>query len=547
MVRFGTLVQGSYRLTESKAPDGYVYDEENPFSATFVIKGNHADRTFDLTNQDDRDAIAFTVTSGKGTFDNVRGIPNDRDNVDLSSVKIKKVSKKVGSGETSTPVDGALFELRMQSSYVEDLWRTVARDLQSGMSYTLSEDKENIAYSSGTDTGILEINNLLWGTYRLVETTPALGHHFEGEAPFIEFEITQSDDGQEGAGGGSGEEGGSVFGQQSDEATGDAGSVPDEGADNALEDGAQEPSVPTGAVLDLTGDDYAIVNVLNALELLKVNEDDEPLKGAVFEIKPECSGTFADGTTEPVRATTDEQGMLDFDGMLVVGTTYQLVEMVAPDGYARISDALAITVNEDGSLSIKGPDAYTLELENGTCVVVVNQEAPYFPPWNPPDDEEVVDPDNPDNPDEPTDPDNPDNPDDPTDPDNPDNPDNPDDPTPDNPDNPNPSDPDQPGTPDNPSTPDNPNNPNTPSNSSNPSSSGSSSAPGKPTVSTPSKTTSTPSKSTAATTPVVTLARTGDPTAIAVVALNLAVALSTAVAVLVLALRNRRSRERDGS
>lgn len=77
------------------------------------------------------------------------------------------------------------------------------------------------------------------------------------------------------------------------------------------------------------------------------------LAGATFSVTPQAGSSFADGTTDGRKVTTDSDGRAgsELSGMLVVGNTYGIREVMAPAGYTRIDQELVVRVTDDGSLA----------------------------------------------------------------------------------------------------------------------------------------------------------------------------------------------------
>lgn len=96
-----------------------------------------------------------------------------------------------------------------------------------------------------------------------------------------------------------------------------------------------------------------IVNNLKPFDLTvnKVDENDGDLSGATFELKDEDNVIVDTITGGPAFNFTD----------LKPGMSYTLTEKDAPDGYAQLLNPITITINEDGTVSIKGDDASGLE------------------------------------------------------------------------------------------------------------------------------------------------------------------------------------------
>lgn len=92
-----------------------------------------------------------------------------------------------------------------------------------------------------------------------------------------------------------------------------------------------------------------IVNNLKPFDLTvkKVNENDEELLGATFEL----SGGDLE---EPIEVSGGPE--FNFTD-LKPGMSYTLTETHAPDGYAKLLNPITITISEDGTVSVDGDDA----------------------------------------------------------------------------------------------------------------------------------------------------------------------------------------------
>ena len=126
-----------------------------------------------------------------------------------------------------------------------------------------------------------------------------------------------------------------------------------------------------------------------SFSLLKTDPEGTALAGAEFTLAPASPSTFADGSTDAMSFTTDEQGAFTLGAQLLPGGTYTLTETKAPEGYQLIEGALTFTVGEDGTLSPVG-DAVSGYTVSGFTVTAVDQPKPTEPdpddpnPDNPP-------------------------------------------------------------------------------------------------------------------------------------------------------------------
>ena len=87
--------------------------------------------------------------------------------------------------------------------------------------------------------------------------------------------------------------------------------------------------------------DYDEETVTGTLNLQKTDETGEILTGAEFDL-------LYNGTTVDT-FTVNENGQLTING-LIAGTSYQLEETKAPNGYSNMKDKISFTVEDDGSI-----------------------------------------------------------------------------------------------------------------------------------------------------------------------------------------------------
>ena len=305
------LEKGSYTVTEA-SNTGY---ESGGFSATFAISEVDDDQTYDITTTDDENdavkAIGFEVTSGDGTFVDGEGIPNTPKRGSVTMTK---------RGANNTALNGATFELQRLGDD-GTTWETIAEDLVTGQSYAMNDENSALdgAGEAGT-AGQITVTNLLWGTYKFVETAPAPGYI----------------------------------------------GVDDEGT--ALE--SKEVTVNRTNGLNAAALAGTVKNAPTSLELNKQNDVGQPLEGAAFQIAAQGDSVFAnpdafaagtyDEATKTVTLPTDSTGHIELTGQLVVGGTYTVYESAAPSGYDPADGVLTIEVQPDGSLEVQGelPDRY---------------------------------------------------------------------------------------------------------------------------------------------------------------------------------------------
>ncbi|WP_291290573.1 SpaA isopeptide-forming pilin-related protein [Enorma sp.] len=301
-LKLENLQKGDYVITE-ESNTGYV---PNGFRATFELTDANDDMTYDIIkNIADGADIKFAVTSGTDDFVNGEGIPNTPRRGTLTMAK---------TGKDGAQLNGATFELQRLG---EDgkTWDTVVGGLVTGNTYKL-DDRNTALDGAGTaDTvGQIKVENVLWGTYRFVETEPADGYFCENA------------------------DGNSVT----------SGTL-------TIDRTHLNPS--------LTGTN-AVANEPTSLEINKANDVGQPLAGAEFQITAQDDSAFAhpsefaagtyDEATKTVTLATDSTGHIELIGQLVVGGTYTIYESKAPSGYDPADAVLTVVVQEDGSLDVQG-------------------------------------------------------------------------------------------------------------------------------------------------------------------------------------------------
>lgn len=105
------------------------------------------------------------------------------------------------------------------------------------------------------------------------------------------------------------------------------------------------------------GDDNISLTAANDpvnLQITKVDPDGDPLFGAVFSITPVDGSTFANGDTNAETLRTGEDGSLFMGAKLVVGNSYDITEVSAPEGYERVTGIMRVTVGTDGTINVVG-------------------------------------------------------------------------------------------------------------------------------------------------------------------------------------------------
>ena len=328
-LKLENLQKGDYVITE-ESNTGYV---PNGFRAMFELTDANDDMTYDIIkNIADGADIKFAVTSGTDDFVDDEGIPNTPQRGTLTMAK---------TGKDGAPLNGATFELQRLGDDGKT-WETVVSGLVTGNTYKLNDRNAALdgAGTAGVD-GQIKVENVLWGTYRFVETEPADGYFCEDA------------------------DGNSVT----------SGTL-------TIDRTHLNPS--------LTGTN-AVANEPTSLEINKANDVGQPLAGAEFQITAQDDSAFAhpsefaagtyDEATKTVTLATDSTGHIELVGQLMVGGTYTIYESGAPSGYDPADGVLTVTVQEDGSLAVQGdmPDRYAWadldedgHADNGYSFMVTN-------------------------------------------------------------------------------------------------------------------------------------------------------------------------------
>lgn len=331
------LEKGHYQLVETANP-GYDVPADGRIIATFILDDADDDKTFDMTQSADREAIRFTPHNDEnfdveGSYNNGEavqnpaGIPNDRL---PGSVAINKTGMNPEDGTTGA-LNDATFRLEVKNGQE---WKTIAEGLKTGNTYEMAYDEDDAYQFSDagkSDTnGRITVTNLIWGTYRFVETATTDGHINPTDAD-VSDEI--------------------VVGRYT-----------------------LNPAT--------TGDNQAttIENKPTKLEIIKVGPDGTTkLQGAQFLIEAASGSSLANGEDDAV-IVTNADGAAALEGRLVVGDTYTLTEQQAPNtSYELIDGKVTFTVKDNGELEVQGdlPEGYvkTEGTNNAFSFTVTN---PYF-------------------------------------------------------------------------------------------------------------------------------------------------------------------------
>lgn len=311
------LEKGHYQLVETANP-GYAVPADGRIIATFILDDADDDKTFDMTQSADREAVSFTAYNEnfdvEGSYNNGEavqnpaGIPNDRL---PGSVAINKTGMNPEDGTTGA-LNGATFKLEVKSGQE---WKMIAEGLKTGNTYEMAYGEDDAYQFSGagkSDTnGRITVTNLIWGTYRFVEIATTDGHINPTDAD-VSGEI--------------------VVGRYT-----------------------LNPAT--------TGDNQAttIENKPTKLEIIKVGPDSTTkLQGAKFLIEAAPGSSLANGEDDVV-IVTNADGAAALEGQLVVGDTYTLTEQQAPNtSYELVDGKVTFTVKDNGELEVQGdlPEGY---------------------------------------------------------------------------------------------------------------------------------------------------------------------------------------------
>lgn len=313
--------KGHYRLTET-TPAGY----EGKLVATFKIGNKDYNRTYNLNTETGQTAVNFTEAEGSVTVVTGEGVPNERI---LGSATLTKTDNS-----SNAPLNGVTFKLEREVA--NDQWEPVTNQtFETGKQYTLSDDNKTateVTPAQGDPKGKITVSNLWWGTYRFTEVQGLDGYlegHNNGDVRSNEFTID-----------------------------------------------ARNGAASTNLSVSVT-------NTPTKLQVQKVDANGDPLKvaGAVFEVKPVKGSSFVDDKKQSLMMTTDANGVAKLDeAQLILGNSYTLQEITAPEGYKRLPDTIEFTVNTGteqgkpaGSITItKGATGFVADSANGIQLNVQN-------------------------------------------------------------------------------------------------------------------------------------------------------------------------------
>lgn len=117
---------------------------------------------------------------------------------------------------------------------------------------------------------------------------------------------------------------------------------------------ADEADYPKGFSVDEGDISITVEDDPVDLQITKVDPDGGPLFGAVFSITPVDGSTFVNGKTDTETLCTGKDGSLFMGAKLVVGNSYDITEVSAPEGYEKVSGTMRVTVADDGSINVVG-------------------------------------------------------------------------------------------------------------------------------------------------------------------------------------------------
>ena len=288
------LKKGGYVLVE-RANTGYKLDEANAPAASWTVGDDAQGGDFDLATSDAVTWVNASVEDGA-----LKNVPLH------GSVTMKKTD---GNGAA---LAGATFSLQHKTA--DGAW----------------EDDQSVV--SGVD-GSITVDDLPWGTYRFLETTPAPGYVGKGAAT---DEVTIARDN-------------------------------------------------VAASIDTPLDLGSIANDETTFTIKKTSWDGvDALAGACYTVTPVSGSAFADGSAEKHLTTgTDGIAVPDTDddvlmGNVIAGNSYVVTETQPPAGFMTPTPAsLTVRVADDGTLVASGAsnEAWAIEGSGLGCTVVVRDKA----------------------------------------------------------------------------------------------------------------------------------------------------------------------------
>ncbi len=263
-VSFDLDKKGHYLIVET-TNQGY----EVNFKGSFKVENSDYDKSFTLSD----------VKVESGSISN-QSILNTRKK---GKVTLKKVN------ETDETLNGVKFKLYKE---VDQSW---LKELLTGKKYKMVD--QAITEDGDNESGILSIEDLEWGNYKLEEVSTNGGYTIlndQGSANSVSFTIDRN-----------------TFNQT--------------------------------YYVAKTKDLGKLVNKKNKVEVVKTDNNGKEITGAEFSL----SGVFVDGSTSK---TIKDQETLT--GQLIAGNTYTLVETKAPNGYKLYTGEFVFEVASNGSTLI---------------------------------------------------------------------------------------------------------------------------------------------------------------------------------------------------
>ncbi|WP_146003691.1 SpaA isopeptide-forming pilin-related protein [Enorma phocaeensis] len=109
------------------------------------------------------------------------------------------------------------------------------------------------------------------------------------------------------------------------------------------------------------------------VQLLKTDAAGTPLAGAVFEIKPAGTSTWAGGGQEVRSYISDVDGLITLEAEVATGGTYQVTEVTAPEGF-ELAGTVEFTVAADGTVEVAGAADGTLAPTDGSGTYTVTHD-----------------------------------------------------------------------------------------------------------------------------------------------------------------------------